>query len=224
MYSSLHHEKKQFQVHIATLNQITKQRNRAYVYLALLIMSCLCLSVTAVVLANIHTVVPVIAVVDAQGHVVKQSVVSSEKMMTDERVVQSEIYNFITNCNTYDVIWRQHYADLCRLHASKDVAQQYTDEVSQTNSLNPYMQLGKEARTYPKITGIHRMNDHQYQVTYQLMTEQSGHIVTTDYYRAFINYVFTGQPLSLSDRWENALGFAVTAYRKEAELNISKGS
>lgn len=216
------HEKKQIQVHMDTLDQVTRQRNRAYQYLVIIMLSCFILSCAVWILATIHTVVPVIAVVDAQGHVVKQSIVSSEQWVGDERVVQSEIYNFIQHCNTYDPVWRQHYADLCRLHASTEVAKQYTQEISQVNGDNPYVRLGKDGRIYPKVTGIHRLDEQQFQVSYQLVTEQSGSIIRTDYYRALISYAFTGQPLSLGDRWENALGFAVTAYRKEAELNLSQ--
>lgn len=222
MVSSYNHEQKQLQVHVATLAQMKKERNTAYFYCFLIVICCLCLSVVLVVLAKIHTVVPVIAVVDAHGHVIKQSTVSSEKMMADERVVESEIYNFITYCNTYDVAWRQHYADVCRLHASDDIAKHYTNEITQKNNNNPYQGLDKNSRIYPQINGIHRIAEQQYEVAYQLITEKSGQVIKTDYFRAFIQYVFTGQPLVLGDRWENALGFAVTNYRKERELNLSK--
>lgn len=212
-------KKKLYQVHLYSLHHLAQQRNRAYMYGVVLTGCCLLLSAAVMVLAQRHTVVPVIAVVDAQGHVVKQDRVTADKMMADERVIQSEIYNFITNCNTFDLTWRQHYADLCRLHAAKNVAEQYTREISQESTDNPYQQLAKNSRIYPKITGIHAIEDHGYQVAYQLITEQTGSIVNTQYYRAFIKYRFTAQPLSLGDRWENALGFAVTAYRKAPELN-----
>ncbi|MBD4256077.1 type VI secretion protein, partial [Xanthomonas citri pv. citri] len=39
------------------------------------------------------------------------------------------------------------------------------------------------------------------------------------YYTALVRYTFTFKPLALGDRWENALGYATTAYRKDQELS-----
>lgn len=206
-------------VQFESVHQLRKERRYAYCGIVLLL-CCVCvLGVAVTVLSDIHTVVPVVAVVDANGHVIKQQVVDAETITAEESVIQSEIYNFVTSCNTFDYAWRQHYADVCRIHSSQEVARQYLQEISQNNAYNPYFQLGKQARRYPKITGITFLEKNTYQVAFQLITEKAGEIVKTDYYKAYIRYKFTAKPLALGDRWENALGFAVTAYRKDQELS-----
>jgi type IV secretion system protein VirB8 len=158
-------------------------------------------------------------VIDANGHVVKQQMVTSNTITGQESFVQSQIYSFITYCNTFDPNWRQHYADLCRLHSTPDVARQYDVETSPDNPANPYYQLGQGGRRYPRITGITALGKEAYQVAFQLITEKPGSPAQTDYYTGLVRFTFTLKPLALGDRWENPLGFAATAYRKDQELS-----
>jgi type IV secretion system protein VirB8 len=99
------------------------------------------------------------------------------------------------------------------------VARQYDQETSPDNTNNPYYQLGQSGRRYPKITGITPLSKDAYQVAFQLITEKPGASAQTDYYTGLVRFTFTLKPLALGDRWENPLGFAATAYRKDQELS-----
>lgn len=199
-------------------NQLRDQRNRAYLCIALLLL-CLAAACAAVWrLAQIHTVIPVVAVVDANGHVVRQTVVARETIAAQESVIQSQVHDFVTYCNTFDPAWRQHYADLCRLHASPAVAKRYDVETGPDNPDNPYYAIGQAGRRYPRITGITSLGNNAYQVAFQLMTEREGSAPTTEYYMARVQYAFTYRPLAVGDRWVNPLGFVATAYHKDQEL------
>lgn len=197
------------------------QRNWAYVFLTLAGLA-LCISLESNrELANHLRVIPVLTVIDANGHVIKQSVVRPEVITGQEAYVQSVIHDFIVDCNTFDPKWRQHFADLCHLHASESVAKQYDAEVNPENVNNPYYQVGAEGRRWVKVTGMTPVDRHAYQVTFQSITERGGGAPKTEYFRALVRYEFTGKPLALGDRWENGLGFAATAYRKDQELSQS---
>lgn len=200
-------------------NHLKQQRNRAYWLIALLLLVMTGLASAVAVLAKIHTVIPVVSVIDANGHVVKQQVVSQETITGQEAFVQSQVYDFIMYCNTFDPDWRQRFADLCRLHSTPAVAAQYETETSADNPNNPYYQIGPGGRRYPRITGITSLGKDAYQVSLQSITEKAGSPPKTDYYTALVRYVFTFKPLALGDRWENALGYATTAYRKDQELS-----
>lgn len=201
------------------LNKLKQERNRAYLFIGLLMFVVGGMASAITVLSNIHTVIPVVSVIDANGHVVKQQVVNKETITGQETFVQSQVYDFVMYCNTFDPDWRQRFADLCRLHSTQAVASQFDAETSPDNPNNPYYQLGQGGRRYPKITGITSLGKDAYQVSFQLITEKPGSPTKTDYYTALVRYTFTLKPLALGDRWENALGYATTAYRKDQELS-----
>lgn len=200
-------------------NKLKQERNRAYLFIGLLLFVVGGMASAITVLANIHTVIPVVSVIDGNGHVVKQQVVNAETITGQESFVQSQVYDFIMYCNTFDPAWRQRFADLCRLHSTQAVAAQYDTETSADNPNNPYYEIGQDARRYPKITGITSLGKDAYQVSFQSITEKPGSAPKTDYDTALVRYTFTFKPLALGDRWENALGYATTAYRKDQELS-----
>jgi type IV secretion system protein VirB8 len=200
-------------------NKLKQERNRSYLFIGFLLVCVAGLASAVTVLANIRTVVPVVSVIDANGHVVKQQIVNKEAITGQESFVQSQVYDFIMYCNTFDPNWRQRFADLCRLHSTPDVARQYDVETAAENPTNPYYQVGQGGRRYPKITGITSLGKDAYQVVFQSITEKPGAEPKTEYYTALVRYTFTYKPLALGDRWENALGFAATAYRKDQELS-----
>ena len=200
-------------------NKLKQERNRSYLFNALQALVIVGLAVAVVTLAEIHTVVPVVSVIDGNGHVVKQNVVSKETITGQESFVQSQVYDFVMYCNTFDPDWRQRYADLCRLHSTPAVAKQYDAETSPENPANPYYQLGQGGRRYPKVTGITSLDKEAFQVSFQAVTEKPGAETKVEYFTALVRYTFTFKPLALGDRWENPLGFAATAYRKDQELS-----
>lgn len=202
-------------VQLGGTNRLKQERNRAYLFVGLLLLVIGGRACAVTVLASIHTVIPVVSVVDANGHVSKQQVVSRETITEQDAFVQSQVYDFIMYCNTFD--WRQRFADLCRLHSTQAVAALYDKETSAENPSNPYYQIGPGGRRYPKITGITSLGKDAYQVSFQSITEKSGRPPTTDYYTALVQSTFTFKPLAIGDRWENALGFATSAYRKDQE-------
>lgn len=120
-------------VQLGGTNRLKQERNRAYLFIGLLLFVIGGLASAVTVLASIHTVIPVVSVVDANGHVVKQQLVSRETITGQDAFVQSQVYDFIMYCNTFDPDWRQRFADLCRLHSTQAVAAQYDRETSAEN-------------------------------------------------------------------------------------------
>lgn len=204
---------------LATKNQLLIERNRAYLLVILLLICVGALACAVTVLANIHTVVPVVSVVDSNGHVIKQEVIQKDSLTAQDSLIQGKIHDFITHCNTFDSAWRQRYADLCRLHSSTAVAEQYDRETAPENTSNPYYVIGQNGRRYPKITSISALEKDAYRVSFQLITEKPGAAPSVEFYTALVRFTFTLKPLALGDRWENALGFAALSYRKDQELS-----
>ncbi|AKM33512.2 type VI secretion protein (plasmid) [Pandoraea faecigallinarum] len=155
-------------------NKLKQERNRAYLFIGLLLLVVGGMASAITVLASIHTVIPVVSVMDANGHVLKQQVVDRETITAQESFVQSQVYDFIMDCNTFDPAWRQRFADLCRLHATPDVARQYDAETAAENPQNPTTWSGRGADVTPKITGITSLGKDAYQVSFQSITEKAA--------------------------------------------------
>lgn len=200
-------------------NKVKQERNRAYLLIVLLLMAVTGLGSAVTVLAEIYTIVPVIAVMDANGHVIKQQVVNKETISGLDSFVESQVNDFITSCNTFDPEWRQRFADLCRLHSTEAVARQYDLETAADNPNNPYYLIGQGGRRYPKITAINSLGKNAYQVEFQSITEKPGVEPKIEYFTALVRNTFTFQPLAIGDRWENPLGFAATSYSKNQRLS-----
>lgn len=200
-------------------NRLRQERNRAYLLIGLLLVCVAGLGGAVAVLAKIHTVIPVVSVLDANGHVIKQEITTRETLTAHESFVQSQINDFVVYCNTFDPAWRQRYADLCRLHSTQEVARQYDAETAAENPNNPYYHLGSGGRRSPRITAITAISKDAYQVSFQSILEKPGSETKTEYYTALVHYTYTFKPLAIGDRWENPLGFAATAYRKDQELS-----
>lgn len=210
-------------VQLGGINQLRQDRNRAYLFSVVLMFAVLGLALAVATLSQIHTVIPVVSVLDANGHVVKQTVVTRETITGQESFIQAAVKDFVEYCNTFDPdpYWRQHFADLCRLHSTEKVAAQYDWETAAANPENPYYALiAQHAKRYPKIIGIRRLpgND-AFQVEFQSITEKIGEPPKIEYYVALVQYIFTYKPLAIENRWENGLGFAATVYRKNQKLS-----
>ena len=200
-------------------NRLTQERNRYYLVNVILLVVVALLVLAVLVLSKLQTVIPVIAVIDANGHVVNQQVVDSETISGLDSFVQNQAYDFVTACNSFDPDFRQHYADLCHIRSTQDVASLYDAETAPENTNNPYYVIGKNAKRYPKITSITKIADHTYQIAFQSITAKQGVEVKTEYYTAIIHYMITSKPIAIENRWENPLGFVVTSYRKDQELD-----
>ena len=199
--------------------KVKQERDRAYL-LSVFLMVLLVVSILSnLALSNIHTVIPVVTSIDANGHVVKQQIATKETITSISSFVENQVHDFIVACNTFDSSWRQYYADLCRLHSTESVAKQYDQETATDNLNNPYYLIGPNGRRYPKITAINPIEENAYQVEFQSITVKPGSEPKTDYYTALVRNTFTYQPMALGDRWENPLGFAATSYTKNLKLS-----
>lgn len=197
-----------------------QERNRAYLLIVGLMAVIIIMAIALVLLLPLKTLVPVIATIDENTHVTKVQVVTPEIIMGNEMYIRGELYQFIINCNSIDSGFRQRLSDLCRLHATKDVAQQYDQEISPENPLNPYYLIGNTGKRDVDVTGVNilDMKAGLGQVTYKTITKKPGAAPVTEYWTATLRYKFTGHPVGINDRLENPLGFAVYAYRKDQEL------
>lgn len=206
------------QEQLSGTNKLRQERDRSLLINIILVIAVVCLGGAIIVLSKLQTVIPVIAMIDANGHVVNEQVVDKYKVEEQDSFVQSQVYDFIAACNTFDPDWRQHFSDMCHVRSIPEVAKQYDVEISPDNAANPYYVIGKNGKRYPKITSITSVGDHTFRVAFRSITEKDSGELKTEYFTALIHYVFTNQPLAVENRWENPLGFAVTSYHKDQEL------
>jgi type IV secretion system protein VirB8 len=134
-------------------------------------------------------------------------------------VIHNELHQYAIHRNTVDPMDRQRLADRVHLHSSQEVGREYDFEMSADNPGNPYYLVGPNGKRTVEVTGISLLNRETGQVSFKTVTRKSGSEPKTEFWTAIVRFTFTGKPLALNDRWENPLGFAVTAYRRDQELS-----
>lgn len=202
------------------LEGVKIERNRAYVLIVALVAALVATGLGFAGLAPLKTVVPAIVTVDSStGHVVKVEVVTPETMTGNEAVIHNELHEYAIHRNSVDPADRQRLADLVHLHSSQEVGKEYDYEMSPENPGNPYYLVGPNGKRTVEVTGISLLNRETGQVSFKTTTRKAGSEPKTEFWTAIVRFTFTGKPLALNDRWENPLGFAVTAYRRDQELS-----
>jgi len=209
-----------------------QERNRLWLVVMAMGAGLVGAGVVLATLANTHQFIPVMALLDTNGHVMYQKVVDKEALTANESFVQSDVYQFIQACNSFDPAWRQYYADRCHLRASQEVSDQFDKEISGDGASNPYYGLPTGGYRRPEVTGIQKLDANTYQVQFRSVLElpvqgkpldrDAAAAVAarnTQYFTALIRFRYTNKPLAVGDRWENPLGFVVTSYRKDQELS-----
>lgn len=200
-------------------------RNRAYALTGFLALVAACEALALYRLTPLKTVEPVIVTVDsATGHVSKIETADPRQLNANEAVRQTELHDYVLNRNTLDTHNRQLLSDLVRLHSATNVAEAFDQEMSANNPNNPYYKIGEGARRIVDVTRISLLDDKTAQVKYMTHTQRLGRTNDTEYWVATISFMFTAKPLNLRDRWENPLGFVVTAYRNDRELSNAQTS
>jgi type IV secretion system protein VirB8 len=204
--------------HLVESRKLRQERNRALFGHVLYATAILGLTAAVVVLSNIHTVIPVVTVIDAKGNVLKQRVVDKDNVAAEEALIESDLYSFVNACNTFDPRTRQALSDTCHLFSSPEVAKQYEKEISPDNPDNPYAHLSEKSWISAQAYGINKIGEtYQVSFTSEYHETPTSEPVKTNFV-ATVKVAHTLVPRQLGDRWVNPLGFIATTYRKNEEL------
>lgn len=199
--------------------KVKQERNRSLFLNGAQAVSILALACAVYVLSDLHTVIPVVATIGADGEVLRMRVIDKENVSAEQALIEGDLYSFVEACNTFDPRRRQALSDTCHLYTTPDVARQYEQEINPDNPKNPYAILGEKEWIEAKAFGINKVGD-TYQVSFVSNFYQAGKpdpVPTT--YTANLKIANTVVPRSLGERWVNPLGTVITLYRKSEELS-----
>lgn len=199
--------------------KVKQERNRSLFLNGAQAISIVALACAVYVLSDLHTVIPVVATIGADGEVLRMRVIDKENVSAEQALIEGDLYSFVEACNTFDPRRKQALSDTCHLYTTPDVARQYEQEINPDNPRNPYGILGEKEWIEAKAFGINKVGD-TYQVSFVSNFHQAGKpdpVPTT--YTANLKIANTLVPRSLGERWVNPLGTVVTVYRKSEELS-----
>lgn len=118
--------------------QKTKQeRNRSFYLNGIQAVAILGLGIAVAALAEIHTVIPVVATIGADGEVLKMRVIDQDNVSSEDALIQGALYDFVSACNTFDPKRKQQLSDACHLFITPDIAREYEQLVNPENPDNP---------------------------------------------------------------------------------------
>ncbi|MCH4881219.1 VirB8/TrbF family protein [Pseudomonas sp. SDO528_S397] len=200
--------------------QKTKQeRNRSFYLNGIQAVAILGLGIAVAALAEIHTVIPVVATIGADGEVLKMRVIDQDNVSSEDALIQGALYDFVGACNTFDPKRKQQLSDACHLFITPDIAREYEQLINPENPDNPYLTLDAKDWIEAQAYGMNKVGD-VYQVSFRSYLHKWGTkdpVVTN--YVANVKIDNTLKPRALGDRWVNPLGTLATVYRKSEELS-----
>ena len=199
--------------------KVKQERNRSLFLNGAQAISIVALACAVYVLSDLHTVIPVVATIGADGEVLKMRVIDKYNVSAEQALIESDLYAFVNACNTFDPRRRQSLSDTCHLYTTPEVARQYEQEINPDNPRNPYALLGEKEWIEAEAYSINKVGD-IYQISFTSNFHQAGKAdpVPTNY-TANLKIANTLVPRQLGDRWVNPLGTVITLYRKSEELS-----
>ena len=205
------------QSHEGGQEKLRTERNRNLLLIIVLAAVIVLQAIAFLCLFPLKTVVPVIATINADGHVTSTQIVDPEAMTVNDVFKRSELHNFIINCNSVHADLRQYYSDMCHLHATQSVAEQYEQEFAAENKENPYYTLASHGRIEVKPGVITLLSDDSARIFFKTIRYEQQKAPKTEYWTAVVKFHFTGIPRDDELKLINPMGFAVTAYQKSRD-------
>jgi type IV secretion system protein VirB8 len=177
------------------------------------------LSMLALVLIlPLKQVTPIFFTVDrATGRVDATTGVAPGQLAEDEVVAMSDIARYVTLRETYDVSdIESNFRDVVLMSTPQE-ARPYQDLLTGKSPDNPITRLGDAGKVFISIKNVSLLNKEVAQVRFDT-TERKSNAVETKHWVAIVGFRYVQSPKDFKDLLKNPLGFQVTSYRRDQEI------
>jgi type IV secretion system protein VirB8 len=136
----------------------------------------------------------------------------------DEAVTQAQIAQWIIARETYDPADIRTRFDKVRRMSAGKAWEEYRALWTPDAPTNPAILYGRGSKTIAEVTAISFLNPSTAAVRYRLTrTDLVRGEVDRRGFVGIVSFRYTDRPQAMADRWENPLGFQVTAFRADQE-------
>lgn len=197
-----------------------RQQRIAWIVASVAGATSLALAIVLALLLPLKTTVPYVVTVDRQsGAVQAATTLSGSRLRESEAVIQAQLANYVRARESFDETdLKQQYRQVQLLSAGP-VAQNYVAQMAASNPGSPLRVLGKGDTVEVSVQGVSLLAPGVGLVRFETNRRAPGAVAAArGVHVAAISFGFAERALRMEDRFDNPLGFQVTRYRRDTEL------
>lgn len=197
---------------------LRQSRNRAWIVAGVAGFVAVLSLLSLVLVLPLKEFAPYVVTLDkATGYIEVTRGLKPGDLSDDEAVTMSNIVRHVIARETYDPSDLKENFDYVLLTSAGDAHDAYVRLYDRNSPTNPVNLYGRSETISTQIKNISFLNNNTASVRF--LTERQGlDRTTTNHWVAIVAFRYTQEPASLTDRFQNPLGFQVTSYRRDQEI------
>lgn len=198
---------------------LQKSRRTAWVLASVAVAIAAIEGVALAILMPLKTVEPYTLLVDrTTGYVQALKPLEPGQTTPDLALVQSMLVQYVIAREGFDIATVQSDYRKIGLWSAEAARRDYVSRMQATNPASPLVQYPRSTVIETRVKSVSPLDLETALVRFDtIRRDQGGRAGAPQNWVAVIQYRFSGEPLSVGDRWLNPLGFQVSSYRRDAE-------
>jgi type IV secretion system protein VirB8 len=177
------------------------------------------LAFTLMLLMPLKTVVPYTLLVDRNtGFVQALTPLDPQRISGDAAITQSFLVQYVIARESYDIDTIQSEFRKVALWSADRARSDYIASTQGSNPQSPLVLYPRTTIVQTRVKSVSPMGPDTAMVRFETQRRDAGgQALPPQAYVAIIRYRYSGEPMSVEDRFVNPLGFQVLRYRRDAE-------
>lgn len=175
--------------------------------------------IALVVLMPLKTTVPYTLLVDrTTGFVQAVKPLAPSEITPDRALIQSMLVQYVLSREGFDLSSLQADYGKVGLWSAETARSDYLALMQASNTTSPLNLYPRTTVVLARVKSVSPLSDHSALVRFETVRrDQGGQAHAALAWVAVIDYRFSGEPMTVEDRYLNPLGFQVIRYRRDAE-------
>jgi type IV secretion system protein VirB8 len=194
-------------------------RRVAWIVAGIAVVVALCEAVALMLLAPLKTVEPYTLLVDrTTGYVQELKPLEKQQIAGDTALTQSFLIQYVIAREGFDRDTLQADYRKVSLWSADTARSDYVNTMQVSDPDSPLVKLPHNTILKVEAKSVSPLGQHAALVRFDIVRQdQGGQALSPQPWVAVMHYRFAGQPMAVSDRYLNPLGFQVLRYRKDPE-------
>lgn len=175
--------------------------------------------IALIVLMPLKTVEPYTLLVDrTTGYVQALKPLEPGQTTPDRALVQSMLVQYVIARESFDIATLQADYRKVGLWSAETARSDYVMRMQASNAASPLIVYPRTTLIETRVKSVSPLDGESALVRFDTIRRDSGsRYEAPRAWVAVVHYRFSGEPMSIEDRYLNPLGFQVTGYRRDAE-------
>lgn len=198
---------------------LQKSRRTAWIIAIVAVGVAVIEGLALIVLMPLKTVEPYTLLVDrTTGYVQALKPLEPGQTTPDRALVQSMLVQYVIARESFDVATVQNDYRKVGLWSVDTAQSDYIARMQASNPASPLLQYSRSTVIETRVKSVSPLDGQSALVRFETVRRDAGSKYEMPQpWVAVVHYRFSGEPMSIEDRYLNPLGFQVSGYRRDAE-------